>query len=62
VRPLLPVLVAGATFAVAAVVGLTFGVVAAERFDRPLWSPVGLVVGAGVGAYSALRLLLRSLR
>jgi hypothetical protein len=62
VKPLLPVLVAGGTFAAAAVLGLCCGVVAAGRTDQPVLAPVGLMLGAAIGAYSALRLLVRSLR
>ena len=61
-RPLLPVLVAGGTFAAGAVIGLFCGIAAADRFAQPLWAPAGLLLGAGAGAYSALRLLFASLR
>jgi hypothetical protein len=62
VRELLPVIAAGGTFAVAAVVGLLLGVLAADRAGQPLLVPAGLVLGGAVGAYGAVRLLLRSLR
>jgi CHASE2 domain-containing sensor protein len=62
VRPLLPVLAAGGTFAAATVVGLVVGIVVAERRDQPLWALAGLMLGAGIGAYSALRLVLKALR
>ena len=60
-RPLLPVLAAGGTFAAAAVIGLLCGVAAAARTGQPLLAPVGLLVGATIGGYAALRLLLRSI-
>jgi len=62
VKPLLPVLVAGGTFAGAAVIGLFAGVLAAQRFERPLLAPAGLMLGAALGGFSALRLLMRSIR
>jgi hypothetical protein len=62
VKPLLPVLAAGGTFAAAAVIGLLGGIAAADRFGEPLLAPAGLLFGAAVGAFSAVRLLLRVLR
>jgi hypothetical protein len=62
VKPLLPVLAAGGTFAGAAVIGLLGGAAAAGRFGEPLLAPAGLLLGAAVGAFSAVRLLLRVLR
>jgi hypothetical protein len=61
VKPLLPVLLAGGTFAAGAVIGLGGGVLAAQRFGEPLLAPVGLMIGAGFGGYSAVRMLLRSI-
>jgi len=61
VKPLLPVLVAGGTFAAAAIVGLFCGVAAAARSGQALLAPAGLLIGAAIGAYAALRLLLRSM-
>ena len=61
-RALLPVVVAGGTFAAAAVIGLALGVLAAGRTGEPLLVPAGLMLGGVVGAYSAFRLLLRSMR
>jgi hypothetical protein len=58
----LPVVVAGATFAAAAVLGLLGGIVAAGHTDQPILVPVGLMLGAAIGGYSALRLLFRSLQ
>ncbi len=61
-KPLLPVMVAGGTFAAAAVVGLLLGIAAAGRIGEPLLVPAGLILGAAVGAVSALALLMQSLR
>lgn len=61
-KPLLPVLVAGGTFAGAAVVGLLAGIVAADKLGRPLLAPAGLMLGAALGGFSALRLLIRSIQ
>jgi hypothetical protein len=60
-RAALPVLVAGATFAGAAVFGLFAGIAAAGRTGNPVLAPIGLMLGAAVGAYCAVRLLFRSL-
>jgi hypothetical protein len=60
-RPLLPVVVAGGTFAVAAVIGLIAGALVAGRTGQALWVPAGLLLGAAIGGYSAIRLLFRSL-
>jgi hypothetical protein len=62
VKPLLPVVIAGGTFAGAAVIGLLAGIAADAHFNQPLLVPVGLLVGAAAGGVSALRLLLRSIR
>jgi hypothetical protein len=62
VKPLLPVLAAGATFAGAAILGLFVGVIAAAHAVAPLYVPVGLLLGAAVGGYCAIRLLVRSMR
>lgn len=61
-KSLLPVLLAGGTFAGAAVIGLFAGVLAAARSGEPLLAPAGLMLGAAIGGYSALRLLLASVR
>lgn len=61
-RSLLPVLAAGGTFAAAATIGLAAGVLVASRTNQSLWVPGGLLVGAALGGYSALRLLARSIR
>lgn len=61
-RPLLPLAAAGGTFAASAIVGLVVGVLIAQRREEPLWALAGLMVGAGVGACSALALLVKSMR
>ena len=61
-KSLLPVVAAGSAFAAAAVVGLAFGVLVASRRGEPLWAPAGLMLGAAVGAYSAFRVLLKTMR
>lgn len=61
-KQLLPVLAAGGTFAAAAVIGLFIGVFAAERSGQPLLGPIGLGLGGALGAYSAFRLLMRSMQ
>jgi hypothetical protein len=62
VRELLPVVVAGGTFAAAAVIGLLLGVLASGRTGQPLLVPAGLVLGIAVGGYGAIRLIVRSMR
>jgi hypothetical protein len=62
VRTLLPVVAAGSAFAGAAVIGLACGVLLASRRGEPLYAPVGLVLGAALGAYSAFRILLKAMR
>jgi hypothetical protein len=54
--------VAGGTFAAAAIVGLVVGVFLAGRRGEPLLAPIGLLLGAAVGAYSAVRVLAKSMR
>jgi hypothetical protein len=61
-RPLLPVLAAGGTFAASAVIGLFIGVLVAQRSEQPLWAVAGLMVGAALGVVSALALLLKAMR
>jgi len=62
VKTLLPVIAAGSAFAGAAVLGLLAGVLVASRRGEPLWAPAGLMLGAAVGAYSAFRMLAKSMR
>jgi hypothetical protein len=62
VKPLLPLIAAGGTFAAAAIVGLLIGVAFAGRRGEPLFAPIGLLLGAAVGAYSAVRVLSKSMR
>lgn len=61
-RPLLPVLAAGGTFAGSAVIGLFVGVLIAQRSEEPLWALAGLMAGAALGGISALVLLVRAMR
>jgi hypothetical protein len=61
-KPLLPVLAAGGTFAGSAVIGLFIGVLVAQRSEEPLWAVAGLMVGAALGAVSALALLVKAMR
>jgi hypothetical protein len=61
-RALLPVVVAGGTFAAAAVIGLFGGILAAERIGKPLLVPIGLGAGAAIGGLAALRVIVRAVR
>jgi hypothetical protein len=61
VKTVLPVLVAGGTFAAAAIVGLLAGIYAAGRLGQPLAVPLGLVLGGAAGGYSAIRLIMRAI-
>ena len=60
-KPLLPVLAAGGTFAAAAIFGLLAGIWMAGRSRDPILAAVGLFAGLALGGYSAYRLLLRSI-
>lgn len=60
-KPLLPVLAAGGTFAAAAILGLLVGVWLAGRWREPILAGVGLFTGLAFGGYSAYRLLQRSM-
>lgn len=61
-KPLLPLMAAGGSFAAAAVIGLAVGVVVAQRHDEPLWALAGLMLGAAIGVCSALALLVKAMR
>jgi hypothetical protein len=61
VKPLLPVLLAGGSFAGCAILGLGAGILAAQRFAQPAFAPGGLMLGGILGAYSACRLLAKSM-
>jgi hypothetical protein len=61
-KTFLPVLAAGGTFAAAAIAGLIGGILLANQARQPLLAPVGLLLGAAIGGYSAVRVLLRSIR
>ncbi|HTZ55487.1 MAG TPA: hypothetical protein VMB20_10535 [Candidatus Acidoferrum sp.] len=60
VKELTPVLAAGGTFAGATVAGLLLGILVAQRTAQPLWAFGGLMFGFAIGAYGAVRLLMRS--
>jgi hypothetical protein len=62
VKAFLPVVVAGGTFAAAAVIGLLGGIAVAGRLNQPLLVPAGLMLGFAIGGFSAMRLLLNALR
>ncbi len=53
----LPVIAAGGTFAGGTLAGLLIGIVISTRAHQPMWAFVGLLIGLGMGAYSAARLL-----
>jgi hypothetical protein len=55
-----PVLAAGGTFAVSALLGLLAGGWLARATGQGLWAVGGLFAGLAVGAYCAVRLILRS--
>lgn len=55
-----PLIAAGGTFAGSALAGLLIGILIAQRTGSQLWVFVGLLAGLGLGAYSAVRLLMRS--
>ena len=61
VKAAAPVLAAGGTFTICVLAGLAAGVLADRRTGAGFWAPVGLALGMAVGAYSAVRLLMRSL-
>lgn len=56
----LPVIAAGGTFAVAALVGLVAGIGLASLTANQAWTFGGLLAGLAIGAYAAVRLLFRS--
>jgi hypothetical protein len=56
-----PVLAAGGSFAVCALIGLLGGIFAAQHTGQQLWVLGGLFAGIGVGGYCAVRLLMRSM-
>lgn len=56
-KELAPVIAAGGTFTGATLAGLLIGILIGSGTHQPFWAFVGLLVGLGVGAYSAVRLL-----
>jgi hypothetical protein len=60
VKDALPVLAAGGTFGGCALAGLFAGILIAQRTGSQLWVFGGLMAGIAIGAYGAVRLLVRS--
>ena len=60
-KQLAPVLSAGGTFAITALVGLGLGIWLGAKTGQGWWAFIGLMAGLAVGAYGAFRLLRRSL-
>jgi len=59
VKAALPIVAAGGAFAASSIIGLVVGVWVAGRSGQPLWVLIGLLVGMGLGAYAAIRLVIR---
>ena len=59
-KELLPIIAAGSAFAAAALVGLVAGILVGQRTGQPLYAFLGLLAGLGIGAYSAIRMLMRT--
>lgn len=57
----MPVVAAGATFAMTTLAGLVIGIWIGSRSGQGLWALAGLFVGLALGGYSAYRLMMRSL-
>ena len=49
----MPVLGAGGTFAISALLGLVAGLLIAQRSGQPMWTLGGLFAGLAVGGFSA---------
>jgi len=60
-KTMVPVLTAGGAFAGITLVGLLLGILLGQRTGQPLWAFAGLMAGLGLGGYSAVRLLMRSI-
>lgn len=60
-KPLLPVVGAGGTFAAATLGGLLGGIWLAQRTRAPAFVAAGLFAGLVLGGFAAYRLLLRSM-
>ena len=60
-KTVLPVAVAGGTFAMTTLAGLFLGIWIAGRTGQGLWAVAGLFGGLAAGGVAAYRLLLRSL-
>jgi len=61
VNALVPVMAAGATFAVVTLCGLLAGVWIAHATGQGAWAGAGFIAGLVAGGYSAYRLVLRSM-
>ena len=57
----MPVLGAGGTFAISALLGLGAGLLIAQRSGQPMWTLGGLFAGLAVGGFSAFSLYGRAL-
>ena len=57
----MPVLGAGGTFAISALLGLGAGLLIAARTGQQMWVLAGLFAGLAVGGFSAFALLRRSM-
>jgi len=55
----MPLIAAGGTFTGASLAGLLVGVAVSARTGNQLWAVAGLFLGLAVGAYGAVRLLMR---
>lgn len=55
-----PLIAAGGTFAGSALAGLFIGILIAQRTGSQFWVFIGLIAGLAIGAYSAVRLLMRT--
>lgn len=60
-KSILPVLGAGGTFAICALVGLGLGILAGQRTGQQLWVFGGLFGGLALGGFSAFSLLRKSM-
>jgi hypothetical protein len=61
VKTLAPLLTAGAAFAFTTLAGLALGIVIARATNQPMWVFGCFMAGMGIGGYSAVRLLVRSI-
>ena len=59
-KALLPIVTAGSAFAGTALAGLLAGILVGQHTGQPFYAFLGLLLGLGLGAYSAARLLMRT--